>query len=89
MGPFRAGALLDAVDLATWGPIGLYGGFVLGGIAGAWAGRELGLSRRACVLLGVLSALYSMTPATELVPLGMLVGAGAHLARRIGTSPGG
>lgn len=87
MGPFGVGALLDAVDLATWGPVGLYGGFVLGGIAGAWAGRELGLSRGRCVALALASALYSMAPGTELVPLGALVGGAAVLLRRLSAAP--
>ena len=77
-----AGVLLDLVDLATMGPIGLYGGFVFGAAAGWWAGRELGFTIRARWLCALGGAVYAATPATEFVPLGTLAGALIKLGPR-------
>ncbi len=80
--PIVLGLLLDAVDFATMGPLGLYGGFVLGGLAAWWAAREAGLGRRGVWLAAAAGAVYAATPATELMPLGTLIGLGVQLARR-------
>lgn len=82
IGPIAVGFLLDLVDLATFGPAGLYGGFVLAGAAGWWLGREVGLATRGRLALAILAAAYSALPATEFVPVGTLVGAAVRLLRR-------
>jgi hypothetical protein len=74
LGPVVGGLLLDLVDLATFGPVGLYGGFVLGGALGWWMAASYGLSRRARVLAALGAAAYSATPATEFIPLGTIAG---------------
>lgn len=80
--PIVAGFVLDAVDFMTMGPVGLSGGFVLGGLAGWWAARELGLSGRSVWLATFAGAVYAATPATELLPLGTLVGLAVQFGRR-------
>jgi len=80
--PVVLGMILDAVDFVTLGPLGLYGGFVLGGLAAFWAGRQAGLERRGAWLAALAGAVYAATPATELIPLGTLIGLGVQLARR-------
>lgn len=82
LAPVVAGLILDAVDFATMGPIGLYGGFVLGGAAAAWAARQVGLEGRNVWLAACAGAVYAATPATELMPLGTLIGAAVQLLRR-------
>jgi len=82
LAPILVGVLLDAVDFMTMGPIGLSGGFVLGGLAGWWAARELGLRGRPVWLAAFAGAVYAATPATELLPLGTLVGLAVQLGRR-------
>ena len=73
-GPLLGGMLLDLVDLATFGPAGLYGGFLLGGAAGWWLGHRFGLAGRHRAGLALAAAAYSASPATETLPLGTLVG---------------
>jgi len=70
-----AGMILDGVDFMTAGPIGLYGGFILGAAAGWWAAREFGFDRRGRMWMALAGAIYSATPATEFLPLGTLAGA--------------
>jgi hypothetical protein len=88
LGPIAGGFLLDLVDLATYGPLGLYGGFLLGGAAGWWLASRLGPSSKARIALALAAAVYSATPATEFVPLGTLAGTLASLARRWGNHSG-
>jgi len=75
IGPVVAGMLLDLVDFATFGPVGLYGGFVVGAGLGWWLAGLYGLTRRGRLLAAVAAAVYSATPATEWLPLGTLAGA--------------
>ena len=77
-GPILAGVIIDAVDLATFGPIGLVLGLPIGGLAGYWMGTCLGLDRKACVLCALAAGIYCMIPFTEVVPLATLVGAYAR-----------
>ncbi len=80
--PVLLGMIVDAVDFATLGPIGLYGGFVLGGLAAYWAAREAGMRGRGAWLAGLAGAVYAGTPATEMVPLATIIGTGVQLAKR-------
>lgn len=81
-GPLLGGMLLDVVDLATFGPAGLYGGFILGGAAGWWLGHRYGLGGRHRVTLALAAAAYSATPATEALPLGTLIGGLVQVVRK-------
>jgi hypothetical protein len=81
-GPLFGGMLLDLVDLATFGPAGLYGGFLLGGAAGWWLGHRFGLGPRHRTTLALAAAAYSATPATEALPLGTLIGGLVQVARK-------
>jgi hypothetical protein len=63
------GLLLDLLDLATPGPVGLELGLPLGAVAGwllASRGRAQG---GAHLLLALLAAVYCMLPGTEPLPL--------------------
>ncbi|HPF99728.1 MAG TPA: hypothetical protein PLE77_06645 [Kiritimatiellia bacterium] len=77
-GPILAGVIIDVVDLATFGPIGLVLGLPIGGLAGYWMGTCLGLDRKACVLCALAAGIYCMIPFTEVLPLATLVGAYAR-----------
>ncbi len=66
--------LLDVVDLATYGPAGLYGGFLLGGAVGWWLAGRYGASQRLRIAAAIAAAVYAATPATEFLPLGTLAG---------------
>ena len=86
LAPVLAGVLLDAIDFATMGPIGLSGGFLVAGGAGYWIAVELGLQRRSRIGLALMAAAYAATPFTELLPLGTLVGLLTRFTR-IGQRP--
>lgn len=64
-----AGGVVDAVDLATFGPIGLILGLLAGGSVGWLLAPSLGFSRGRRWLGAALSGLYCMTPLTALMPL--------------------
>jgi hypothetical protein len=78
LGPVMAGFIVDAVDLATLGPIGVFVGVPIGGLAGYWMGRTLGLSKQNCLYCAIAAGIYCTIPFTELLPLGTLVGAYAR-----------
>ncbi|MGE0480968.1 MAG: hypothetical protein AB7Q17_10905 [Phycisphaerae bacterium] len=77
-GPIAAGVIIDLIDLATFGPIGLFVGLPVGALAGFWLGSCLGLSRRASVACALAAAVYCTIPFTEVLPLGTLAGAYAR-----------
>jgi hypothetical protein len=67
--------LLDLVDLATFGPVGIYGGFLVAGALGWWLAGQYGLAGRNRWLAAGAAAVYGATPATEWLPLGTVAGA--------------
>ncbi len=77
-GPVVAGLIIDFVDLATFGPIGLYLGLPIGAFAGYWMGRALGLATKPSLLCAGAAGIYCMIPGTEWIPIATLVGAGAR-----------
>ena len=74
-GPVVAGLVIDFVDLATFGPIGLYLGLPIGAFAGYWMGRALGLDRKPSLLCALAAGIYCMMPGTEMIPIATVVGA--------------
>ena len=77
-GPIAAGVIIDLVDFATFGPIGLVLGLPVGGLAGYWMGQCLGLERKACLWCALAAGIYCTIPFTELIPLATIVGAYAR-----------
>jgi len=67
--PIASGILIDTVDLATFGPLGLYGGFVVGGLVGWLVCSANGISGNRRWLLIAAAAAYTAMPFTEAVPL--------------------
>jgi len=74
-GPIMAGIIIDVIDFATFGPIGFILGLPVGGLAGFWMGRCLGLSKIASFYCAIAAGIYCTIPFTELFPLATLVGA--------------
>ena len=83
-GPVVAGLIIDFVDLATFGPIGLVLGLPIGAFAGYWMGRALGFARKPALLCALAAGIYCMIPGTEMIPIATVVGA---LARYCESSP--
>jgi hypothetical protein len=77
-GPVIAGLIIDAIDIATFGPLGLYLGLPIGGLAGYWMGRTLGLSRTASLWCALAAGVYMTIPMTEFLPLATIAGAYAR-----------
>lgn len=77
-GPIVAGLVIDLVDLATFGRMGLVFGLPVGAACGWWMGHCMGLSRRACAGCALAAGVYCMIPFTEFIPLATLVGAYAR-----------
>jgi|GEM_PF-1320890 len=74
-GPVIAGLIIDFMDLATFGPVGLFLGPPVGGMAGYWLGRALGLSQRHAVYCALAAGLYCTVPFTEVLPIATIIGA--------------
>jgi hypothetical protein len=74
-GPIAAGIIIDVIDFATFGPIGFILGLPVGGLAGFWMGRCLGLSKIASFYCAIAAGIYCTIPFTELIPLATMVGA--------------
>jgi len=74
-GPILAGLIIDLVDFATFGPVGLVLGLPVGGFAGYWMGRALGLGTRATLWCALAAGVYCTIPGTELIPLATIIGA--------------
>ena len=81
LAPVLAGALIDAVDFATFGPIGLSLGLLAGGLVGWWLSPLLGFQSHRRWLGALLSGLYCMIPFTSLLPLATLSAGLAHTLR--------
>lgn len=77
-GPVVAGLVIDFVDLATFGPIGVYLGLPIGAFAGYWMSRALGLGPKPSLLCALLAGIYCMIPGTEMLPIATIVGACAR-----------
>jgi len=73
LGPMVAGLAIDALDLMTFGPIGIYTGVILGGAAGWWLAPELGFPQRMRWLCAALTGLYCTIPLTGFLPLAAIV----------------
>ena len=71
LGPLSAGILLDVLDLATFGPIGLFAGALVGGYAGWILGELEGFERNTRIAVAVCAAIYMTLPLTE--PIAILV----------------
>ena len=69
LGPLAAGIMIDVLDLATFGTIGLMVGAVVGGYAGWVIGEFEGLNRDNRLALACCAALYMMIPMTEPIPI--------------------
>ena len=82
IGPIAGGLILDFVDLATFGPIGLFGGFLIGAIVGWWVSSIYDFTHRSRVLFAVLAAVYTAIPLTEPFPIATGISALARFRER-------
>ena len=77
IGPLAGGLILDFVDLATFGPLGIVGLFI-GGLIGWWVSSIYNFSKKARLLWAMLAAIYCLFPLTELIPVATIISAFAR-----------
>jgi len=70
--PLFAALAIDLLDLATFGPVGLYTGLVLGAIVGFWLAPLLGFPAHRRWLSALVVGVYCTLPLTGLIPLATL-----------------
>jgi hypothetical protein len=75
IGPVAAGLLLDLVDFATYGPIGLWTGLAVGGLTGYFLAASLGVPPERRLTYALVAGVYCMLPFTAFLPAGTLLGA--------------
>jgi hypothetical protein len=68
LGPLGAGIILDVLDLATFGPIGIVAGALVGGYAGWILGECEGFDRSIRIAFAICAAAYMTIPFTEPIP---------------------
>ncbi len=69
-----AGLILDAVDFATYGPIGLWAGFFVGGAAGYLLAAALGVTAERRLGYALVAGGYCMLPFTAFFPCATVLG---------------
>ena len=68
LSPLGAGIILDVLDLATFGPVGILLGAVVGGYAGWVIGECEGFDRNIRIACAICAAAYMTIPLTEPIP---------------------
>jgi hypothetical protein len=68
MGPLLAGFAIDAIDLITFGPVGIYTGLIVGGVVGYFLAPYLGFPQRKWWVSSLLTGVYCTLPLTAFVP---------------------
>ncbi len=66
--PFAGGILIDALNIAAFGPIGLYFGLIIGFTAGWWICSVYCFQKKTKILWSLLAGIYCMAPGTEFFP---------------------
>lgn len=75
LGPLAGGMIIDLTDLLTPGPVGVFGGLLIGMPVGWYVASLYGFSTPSRLLIATLSGIYCTIPGTELIPLATLVSA--------------
>ena len=73
-GPIVAGLILDLADLATFGPIGIFAGLIVGFAVGYWICSIYRLPLAHKITGGIIAGLYCMIPGTGPIPIAAIVG---------------
>ncbi len=73
LGPLGAGIVLDLLDFATFGPIGLFAGALVGGYAGWILGAYQNFDRNLRIAYAICTAAYMTIPFTETIPVATIL----------------
>ncbi len=82
LGPVTGGLLLDFLDLATFGSIGLHIGPLVGALVGWWVSSIYGFKIASRIFWITLASLYCAIPATEIIPVATIISTIAKFAGR-------
>jgi hypothetical protein len=82
LGPLAGGILLDTLDIATFGPVGIYVGWFVGYAVGWWMASFYNFHPAGKFLFASIAAIYLTLPMTEFVPVATLVSAFARFRGR-------
>ena len=82
VGPLAGGILLDTIDLVTFGPIGIMGGFVIAITVGWWISSIYHFPVKGRILFAVLAGIYTAIPMTEIIPVATMVSAIARFREK-------
>ena len=74
LGPIGVGLILDALDIATVGPIGIYLGFIIGFCFIYFLLKKKRVSKNLKIILSIISGLYLSIPGTSILPLATIAG---------------
>jgi hypothetical protein len=74
-GPVVAGMIIDVIDFATFGPLGLMFGLVFGGGVAWYICSLYGLTFKQKLAWSLAAGIYCTIPGTEFIPVGTMVGA--------------
>ncbi len=77
LGPLAGGLILDFLDLATFGPLGV-AGFFVGALIGWWITSIYGFSTRAKLSWSIVAGIYCLVPFTEFIPVATIISAVAR-----------
>jgi hypothetical protein len=71
--PVLGGVIIDVVDVATIGGLGIVGGMLVGSFVSYAVFRQQGVSRFKSLALGAVGGVYCAIPFTEALPLATLL----------------
>ena len=80
--PILGGLILDFADLATFGPIGLYAGMIVGCTIGWLISGIYGFSKNGRVIFSLLAGIYCTIPGTFFLPLATFISAAARFREK-------
>ncbi len=69
IGPLGTGIILDVLDFATFGPVGIFLGAVVGGSVGWILGKYERFDRSLRIAFALCAAAYMTIPFTEVIPV--------------------
>ena len=75
IGPIAGAMILDAADLITFGPLGLYAGFLVGVVVGFWLTSLYRFSIPFRLFWALVAGVYCTIPFTEPFPIATAISA--------------